>query len=241
MINKGFSLTCSNADLNDQTQNILYKIYKEYEQKIPFGLNIHLEKNIPMGAGLGGGSANAASFLTFINEHADWNYSIDRLIKIGVKFGADIPFFLYGGNALVRGIGEKIKPLNIKTSNYFLLINPGLNISTPKIFKEFDKINIKAKQPGRTPNSIYNLTETNYLQPVVYNLYPELAALAAEIENKLNTKVIMSGSGSTLFIKLDDQKKAENFEKQLKIIYPDYFVKLTSPIEDAFIIKKSTT
>ena len=111
------------------------------ELKLDFGLNIEIKKRIPVGAGLGGGSSNAASVLLGLNKYWDLNLSKARLVSLGAKLGSDVPFFIYNTKfALGSGRGDKIKPLAPldKLKLWFILIYPNIKVSTPLIYKEFD-------------------------------------------------------------------------------------------------------
>ncbi|MBI5299636.1 MAG: 4-(cytidine 5'-diphospho)-2-C-methyl-D-erythritol kinase [Deltaproteobacteria bacterium] len=126
------------------------------------GVRIGLTKKIPMGGGLGGGSSNAATVLKGLNELWGLNLPPEKLVKIGVRLGADIPFFIYDGPALVGGIGDLIKPLKKIAKLWIILINPGVPVSTPWAYKTWDanaSIEGRTKQPrsgveGEAPTAL---------------------------------------------------------------------------------------
>lgn len=161
------------------------------------GVNIQLNKSIPTQAGMGGGSSDAASCLLALNRL--WNLQLPRtvLMQIGLKLGADVPFFLSGANAWVEGIGEKIQPIDI-ASAHFLLVKPAAGLSTPAIFKHPD---------------LQRDTETaiisdflaypfgfgrNDLQAVAQKLCPDINLALTWLENK-GLQPRMTGSGSAVF------------------------------------------
>jgi len=103
------------------------------------GVRIHLNKRIPVAAGLGGGSSNAAAALKGCNEVWGLNWSKEQLAQVGAKLGADVPFFIYDGPALVEGIGDRVTPIQKLPKLFILLINPGFAVSTPWAYKEWDR------------------------------------------------------------------------------------------------------
>ena len=101
------------------------------------GIKIRVDKSIPISAGLGGGSSNAASTLTFLNKLFRLKLSHQKLVELGIKIGSDVPFFISGKTALVEGIGDKIKPLKRSASINMVLVNPGIKVSTTKAYRWF--------------------------------------------------------------------------------------------------------
>jgi 4-diphosphocytidyl-2-C-methyl-D-erythritol kinase len=227
---KEFTLTCSNPNIPTDNQNLVTKISRFFANQLSCGLSIHIEKNIPCGAGLGGGSANAAGMLRILNQLIKSPYTTEDLMKIGLNYGADIPFFLVGGTATVTGIGEIITPIqNNKPKQYYLLIYPNIFSNTKEIYDLFDK-NSQNK----------NTDFANDLKAVTFNRYPTLIQLE-ETCLKLNYKPVhMSGSGSTIFIPCKDKKEGLNRQKKLNEIFPDYFIYLAHSQQKSMEITKKT-
>ena len=176
-------------------ENIILKSIKWFNNK--FGKNQHfsvkVEKNIPIGAGLGGGSSNAAATLCFLCDY----HSIERKLldfhEISFELGADIPIFIFGKSAFASGIGEKIEEVYCDKSNY-ILINPNINISTKLLFSSKDLIfcdEIDFELNSFLKPLIKNSTEFNDF----YNSFKEFLN-----EEELD-KLQLTGTGSTLFIK----------------------------------------
>jgi 4-diphosphocytidyl-2-C-methyl-D-erythritol kinase len=178
---------------------------------VSLGADIDLIKRIPMGAGLGGGSSDAAS--TLIGLNFLWKTGLDRstLAKIGLELGADVPFFIHGKNAFVEGIGEDITPVKLPEANY-LLVFPGVGIPTQTIFQD----------PSLTRNHssitmmdfVAHLSENGFgnndLQDVVVQKHPEVKkALGWLLEQFPGSNPRMSGSGSTVFVMLPENLNAE--------------------------------
>ena len=136
----------NNPDLESKG-NLAYKAASLLKEsfKVKEGVRINVEKNIPMSAGLGGGSSNAAN--TFVTLNKLWNLKLTqkKLIDFGSEIGSDVPFFIVGKTALVEGIGDKIKPFRKSISMNIVLVNPGIKVSTSWSYKQFDKNKIKLK------------------------------------------------------------------------------------------------
>ena len=147
---------------------------------------VYLKKNIPIGAGLGGGSSNAASFLVATNKLFKLGLSLGKLNKIAAKIGADIPFFMHGKNAYVYGFGNHLA----KSKNYnhrLLIIYPNLYLSTAMMFNEFDKANINKRN---LKNDFMYIFEKNYSE--VYSFFNNA-------NDKYGLEFLMSGTGSCFF------------------------------------------
>lgn len=232
---KSFSLACSNRDIPTDHRNILTKIFEHYKNRIPFGLKLFLDKTIPTGGGLGGGSGNAAGFLAWLNHTCKWNMDLPQLIKEGVRFGADVPFFLVGGTALIRGIGEKITCLPFVKDQHFVLINPKIHVSTPTVFKAYDRAyQHTLRTPGPTPKRILKLKGENQLQDIVFSQYPDIAYLAAEITRLSGHTVQMSGSGATLFISVEQAETAIALRNKLHYHFPKLTIEYAQPVKTGY-------
>jgi 4-diphosphocytidyl-2-C-methyl-D-erythritol kinase len=227
---KTLVLTCNNQTIETE-DNIITKIYNKFKNKLPFGLKVNLSKNIPIGAGLGGGSSNAAGFLQFLNKAAKLNFSEKKLVKVASFFGADVPFFLNSQTAIVRGIGNKITQIESGPYRYFVLIYPNIAISTKDIYNTFDKKNTAKKIPGRTPKNIskYHLGQ-NDLKDIAFGLYPKLQTIEQKLIELNAPPLHMSGSGSTLFIPFKKRKDALAWEEKIKKIYPKYLISFVKSV-----------
>lgn len=176
----------------------------------PLGADIRLEKRIPTGAGMGGGSSDAATVLAVLNRL--WDCKLDRttLMQLGLKLGADVPFFLFGQNAFVEGIGEQIQALDIP-KQHFLIVKPNVHISTAHIFNH----------PQLTRNSPIAHTIDyhalhplqNDIQPLVLQEYPEVAAAYRLLQNDGQPR--LTGTGACLFLSLPDADTAQAIAHRL--------------------------
>mgnify|MGYP003966402777 FL=1 len=166
------------------------------ESGTSLGVEISLEKLIPMGGGLGGGSSDAATTLLALNRLWDLNWSREELMELGLNLGADVPVFIFGENAFAEGIGEKLKPIKLLPA-WYLVLTPPVHVSTADIFasKELTRNTIPVKIP---PFSVG--LGHNDLESVVCLAYPQVAR-HLEWLRQLNrtTMVAMTGSGACVF------------------------------------------
>lgn len=191
----------------------------------PLGAEIGLTKVIPMGGGLGGGSSNAATVLMVLN--ALWNLQLppEQLARLGLRLGADVPFFLFGGAALARGVGEALEPIELP-AGWFVLIAPPVAVPTagvfgaPELTRNTPPLTISGFQDGRPGsfeawNSLLSQDLHNDLQPVVQRRYPQVAlairqlAQAARNAGLSPEQVRMSGSGACVFLPVPDEALAQ--------------------------------
>ena len=224
--------------LEDETEeNIVTKIFNHFKNNMGLNNNysIHIEKNIPTGAGLGGGSSDAASIIKFFLS--ELNIEINNsLIESFSKFGADIPFFIRGGCAWVSGIGEKIKNYDFTLPYNIILLYPNIHVSTKLAYSKFNKDDFNKSDVFAIKNMLdnkdYNFEDIvsktyNIFEKNVFNIEKKIEEIKIEMENIINRKVSMSGSGSSLFAlyKNNDEKIADDFNK-LKSIFNENIYKL---------------
>ena len=166
------------------------------ESGTSLGVEIFLEKFIPMGGGLGGGSSDAATTLLALNRLWDLNWSKERLMGLGLNLGADVPVFIFGENAFAEGVGEKLKPIKLLPA-WYLVLTPPVHVSTADIFasKELTRNTI----PVRIPPFSVGLGH-NDLESVVCLAYPEVARHLEWLRQlDRTTMVAMTGSGACVF------------------------------------------
>ena len=188
------------------------------------GLSIHLKKFIPVAAGMAGGSSDAAAALVGVNKLFSLGLSIEELMKIGVKIGADVPYCLMRGTALAEGIGEILTPLPATPECYVLIGKPGINVSTKMVYT-----NLKLDQETRHPDidgmldaihrgDLQGMTDRmlNVLEPGVVKLYPVISQIEDHMMEHGALNAMMSGSGPTVFGIFDDREKAEKAAHALK-------------------------
>ena len=173
------------------------------ENKINRGVDIILNKNIPVGGGLGGGSSNASSVIKGLSQL--FNISIDSKIfnKLSSKIGADVPFFYNGGMQYATGIGDQLKSLPpLLDKYYFLLIFPEISISTPWAYKEYKNyLENQSNESNFVPLSDkvdFSLWRNDF-EKVVLSTYPEIKQIKNDLQNSQSLFAALSGSGSTMF------------------------------------------
>jgi len=167
------------------------------------GIDIYLTKQIPMGAGLGGGSSDAATTLIALNELWQAQFSIEELAEMGLTLGADVPVFVHGFAAFAEGVGEKLSPVSLPEKWYLVLIPP-VHVSTKQVFENSDLTRdcstIKLCDLSRRE-------WRNVCTPVVRKNYPEVSQAFDIIEK--HTKAKMSGTGASVFASFDAKAQAE--------------------------------
>lgn len=183
------------------------------------GADLWVEKKIPMGGGLGGGSSDAATVLLALNQLWAVHFSRDRLIELGVGLGADVPVFIYGQNAFATGVGEVLTPISLE-KQWYVILRPNVHVATAKIFTH----------EGLTRNSIPSIMRTlttsqqrhNDMQAVVVAEYPQVAE-ALQVLTKYG-QPLMTGSGSCVFLELDSEDEAKQVYQALAERYEVYCV-----------------
>ncbi len=191
------------------------------------GVDIHIKKNIPSQAGLGGGSSDAATVLRLLNRLYEANLPYDKLRKLAAKIGADVPFLVTGGCALCEGIGEAITPVENGLSGYVLLVKPDFGISTPEAYRLFDE---KKLPYGNSSEAVMNSgcflgLLSNDLEKAVAN--PEIEEIKRKFIYLGASDSLMTGSGSCVYGLFEDKKAAETAAKSLED-YP--FVGVYEPV-----------
>jgi len=225
-------LTCSDANLPTDARNLVHRAATAFLQatQIGEGVRIHLEKRIPLAAGLGGGSGNAATTLIGLNELFGAPLPPARLHELAAALGSDVPFFLQTKPALATGRGEKIQPLDFFPAlrdAVFLLIHPGFGISTAWAYQNLARFPTALNgQPGRGQR-LLSLLQTgdlhasgralyNSLEAPALEKYPLLALFQEFLRRHGAVATLMSGSGSTTFALVHGTTAAETLREQFK-------------------------
>ncbi|MFE4708902.1 4-(cytidine 5'-diphospho)-2-C-methyl-D-erythritol kinase [Peribacillus simplex] len=197
-----------NRFVPDDHRNLAYQAAFILKERfgINKGVSITIEKNIPVAAGLAGGSSDAAATLRGLNRLWKLGLSMDELAEIGAGIGSDVSFCVYGGTALARGRGEKITHLPAPPKCWVILAKPTIGVSTADIYKRLQTS--KMEHPD-VPGMISAIMENNYhdvceglgnvLEQVTLQLYPEVANIKDQMKTFGADSVLMSGSGPTVF------------------------------------------
>lgn len=236
-INSGIKLKCNKHYVPTDERNLAHKAAKLFMEtySIKDGVDINLIKNIPVSAGLAGGSTNAAGVLKLMNKLFDVNADDEELRALGLKLGADVPYCISGGTALCEGIGEKITQLKPFKDKILVLIKPPFGVSTKEVYKNFDlsKVifhpKIEELIQGMENDDIYFVANNmkNLLENVTLKKHKIISSIKEEI--KLNNAIgtMMSGSGPTVFAFFEDMLKAQNCYENMKKKYKDVFITRT--------------
>ena len=220
----GIVVRCPGSTLPENEQNIVYKAAQLLlaEAFCPSGIEITIKKRIPIAAGLGGGSSNAATTLLVLNDMLNFRYTKGDLMKLGAKLGADVPFFVYGRTAWAFGIGDRLKGVENIPDSWFVLINPGFEISTKMIYENLNlrltKESINYSIPRLEGLSARDLANTLYnkLETVTLSLKPELSYFKKLLIKNGALGALMSGSGPTVFGVFDREDASIRAEEALR-------------------------
>ena len=219
-------LFCNDKNLPVDKTNLVYKTAVKFKEKynITKGIKINLTKNIPMGAGLGGGSSDAAATISALNKFWKINANKKDLEIFAATIGADVPFFLTGGTAKISGIGNIVDKIPCKNNYFFVLVKPNFGVSTVHAYS-------KIKFPLTNPRKINKITEVfknsffskedfrdlvfNRFEEFVFDEYPEILKIKNVLQN-LGCVSLMSGSGATVFGLMSNQEELNYVFDKLK-------------------------
>lgn len=236
-IDSGIKLKCNKHYVPTDERNLAYKAAKLFMEtySINQGVEIDLVKNIPVSAGLAGGSTNAAGVLKLMNKIFNINASEDELKALGLKLGADVPYCISGGTALCEGIGEKITQLKPFKDKILVLIKPPFGVSTREVYKEFNLSKaifhpkIEALIKAMEKDDIYFVADNmkNLLENVTLKRHRVITNIKEEVKSNGCIGTMMSGSGPTVFAFFDDMLKAQICYDNMKKKYKDVFITRT--------------
>jgi 4-diphosphocytidyl-2-C-methyl-D-erythritol kinase len=228
----GVRLSCSEKNLPADSKNLVFRAAADFlaAAKISDGVKIHLEKKIPLAAGLGGGSGNAATTLLALNELFGLPLAVEKLYGLAAALGSDIPFFLQIKPALATSRGEKIQPLENFPALHgkaFLLIHPGFGISTPWAYQNLARFPKALNGEKGRAQKLISILQTADLKTAATEFYNSLEAPALEkfpilglFQEFLRANgalaALMSGSGSTTFAIAENLSAAESLAEKFK-------------------------
>ena len=237
IIDSGIELSCDKHYIPTDEKNIAYMAAKLFidTYNIKSGISITINKNIPVAAGLAGGSTDAAAVLKAMRDMFNIDASDEELMKLGLILGADVPYCILGGTALCEGIGEKITTLKSFKDKILILVKPNFGVSTKEVYKNFD-IEKAFKHPDT--DGLINAMANNDLEFVSKNMKNLLENVTIKKYNVLkNIKdsmircgalgSMMSGSGPTIFGFFDDMLKAQFCFESLKGKYDEVYITRT--------------
>lgn len=228
---------CSYIPLNED--NIVYKAAKLIKEKMDIkkGIEIFIKKNIPVAAGMAGGSSNAAAVLVGLNELWELGLSKDELRDLGLKLGADVPFCIEGGTALAEGIGEKLTYIKgINKDVNILVCKPDIFVSTKEVYQSLDIKNIEKRPDNKLlieklkNDDIVSVSNNmvNVLEEVTSKKYSDIKVIENIIAKNGAMGTMMSGSGPTVFGFFDNEEKAKRARVELLENYSQVYVVTSS-------------
>ncbi|GAB4334978.1 MAG: 4-(cytidine 5'-diphospho)-2-C-methyl-D-erythritol kinase [Calditrichia bacterium] len=235
----GIKFVSNDPELGEGENNLCIRACQVFEEEtgIPLHIQIRLEKLIPKGAGLGGGSSDAAACLRALNRFYGAGLRRGDLIRLAARIGSDVPFFVVGGTALVKGRGEVVMPVLHFPKNYrVLLVYPNLHTPTPQIFKKFQlglthyPPNVKFEAVICRVEAVkdFKLVFFNDLEKVTKSVYPVVNEIKERLYSVGAEFASMSGSGSVVFGLFED--RVEVSSESMKEAFGDFWVKWVKPI-----------
>lgn len=225
--NKGSIIIQSNNNntMPLDSSNLMYKAWDKLRERtnMETGIKISIDKQIPIAAGLAGGSSNAAAVLKALNILWDLGLSQDGLMDIGLELGADVPYCLMGGTAYAEGIGEKLTKLKSFSGKHVLLVNPGIEVSSEYVYKNLElntspRLNMEKIISNLERDDMESLGQDvkNIMEDLVIGQYPIIEEIKKQIKNCGALVTLMSGSGPTVFGIFDQKDKLENCKNKFK-------------------------
>ena len=232
---KPWKLLCSDETIPADERNLAWKAAKVYcdaMKKDPGGLEIRITKRIPSGAGMGGGSADAAAVLRALNRHYGEPLSIFALAELGAQVGSDVPFCVICGTAMVEGRGERLRKLPDMPDCIFVVCKPDFSVSTPELYKKIDEISIPKRPDNRAMESALLAGDLGKVAEQVYNVFdPVVTADHLElnyIKSIFNSygalNMQMTGSGSAVFAIMASFEHAAVVCNMLRENYPQIYI-----------------
>lgn len=215
-------LQCDAASLNTDQTNLVIRaaatVLRRCERTL--GLDIALTKRIPMGAGLGGGSSDAAATIIGLNRLLNLGWSAREMAEVGQALGSDVPFFLFAPSAVVTGRGEHVSPIRMKGSRWIVLVNPGFSVETKWAYQELastrthvprlsDQQAALDREREMSWEQIAQAAENDFESPV-FAAHPDLRAIKRDLLTQGAETALLSGSGATVFGVFHDEARAKH-------------------------------
>ncbi|HHT9138179.1 MAG TPA: 4-(cytidine 5'-diphospho)-2-C-methyl-D-erythritol kinase [Candidatus Wunengus sp. YC60] len=225
---KGVAFTCSNPKLATGEENLVVKAVRlmQKESGTSKGVKIHLDKRIPIGAGLGGGSSDAVATLAGLNRLWQTGYDEKQLMSLAGKLGSDTPFFVVGNTAICKGRGEIVTPYPLNVKYNYVIIYPSFEVSTAAVYKNF-KISLTKnlkdvsfflqKLESGSPQELGSGLH-NRLEDVVFRLYPDIEKIKKTLTKFDFCGTLLSGSGSALYGLCKEEMDSKEIEYKIKML-----------------------
>lgn len=236
-VGQGIKIDCSNPFVPRDENNLAFKAAKliiDRYQSIP-GVDIYIDKNIPVEAGLAGGSTDAAAVILGMDKLFSLGMAKGEMQAIGAEIGSDVPFCLVGPTAIARGRGELVEEVVDLPPFWLVLIKPEFGVKTKDVYQNLDINNIDQhpdingylKALQRADRAYLLARMENLLENSTFQLYPQVKELKSNLSSLGARHLLMSGSGPTVFALFDHQQDAENFAHRAQNYYKQVFVART--------------
>lgn len=234
---KEIKIYCNKAYVPTDERNLAFKAAKLFKDtyNIGSGVVINIKKNIPVSAGLAGGSTDAAAVLKLMNKVFDVNVTEEELMSLGLKLGADVPYCIKGGTALCEGIGEVVTELEGFKDKILVIVKPPFGVSTKVVYQEFDLTKVKNHPNNKILIDYMKkddlksvcINMKNLLENVTLRKHKVLIGIKEDMKALGAVGAMMSGSGPTIFAFFDDMLKAQRCFEKMKEKYEDTFITRT--------------
>lgn len=237
IIDKTYSNIVVNTNLKylpNNDKNIAYKAAKLFLEKTGErgGVRIMIHKNIPVAAGLAGGSGNGAAVLCAMNKLFNADFSVEELCEMGAQLGADVPYCIVGGTQLASGIGEVLKPLPDMKKSTILIVKPPINVSTGTVYEQIDNAPIETRPDAEKIIGALMVGDTkavaenmcNVMESVTEKMYPVIGGIKKKMLLNGASGAVMSGSGPSVFGIFEDENKAKLSHDSFAHQYRDVFL-----------------
>lgn len=248
----GIQLRCEEPGLSENSDNLVYRAAERVIKRsgIRVGLMMTLKKRIPMAAGLGGGSSDAASTIAGLNHLLGLGWSAEMLGNIGAELGSDISFFFFSPTAVVSGWGQEVAPFRLEGTRWIVLINPGFPISTKFAYNQLaasrsthpslpQSFQLVGQSEKMTWEDLMPMMENDF-ETALYPVYPVLADLKSALSAEGAETALLSGSGATVFGVFQDYSTALKAKERIIDRFPvtSFIVRsISCPFWD-FVLKK---
>lgn len=220
-----FTAWCSNTNVPTGGQNLAVRAARLLAEHSGHGGGVHLaiDKRIPLGAGMGGGSTNAAATLGLLNELWGLHYRDEKLAELGATLGSDVPVFFHGPLSVMRGRGEAVTPLSQKLDTWALLVLPPFSCSTAEVYAAFDALPAPPTRPE--PERLIDGGSGAALMPHLFNdleaaaeaVQPAMYELSSRLKDVLDGPVRMTGSGAAWFRLYDEELAAKEAAERVRL------------------------
>ncbi|MGL5152577.1 MAG: 4-(cytidine 5'-diphospho)-2-C-methyl-D-erythritol kinase [Clostridium sp.] len=233
----GIELSCNKPYLPTDSRNLAYRAAEKFMDKynIKDGIKIHIKKNIPVAAGMAGGSADCAAVLRLMNKVFEVGASDEELMDLGLSLGADVPYCIKGGTALCEGIGEQVTMLKPFKDKILVVVKPNFGVSTRDVYGGFDLSKVikhpKVEQliSAMERDDLYYVCDNmrNLLENVTLRKHNKIIKIKNDMNRLGAVNSMMSGSGPTVFAFFEDMMKAQNCFEEMKKEFKEVFITRT--------------